>query len=399
MFILVPYEVDVPQDRWPVVNWLIILVTICVFVLQVPDLAKTYGEANLSILALSKLLPDFGTTGITGSLMLHGWGLQGLLGYMWLHGGIFHLLGNMLFLWLFGNAVCAKVGNLRYLLLYILLGAMAGVAHLLFSGGDALGASGAINGVVGMYLVLFYENEITCLFAFWFILPYVRTFSVSSIWLILLWLLWDVLGAAGGSREHVAYFAHLGGFASGFAITMLMCYKGWITMERYEESLLQAWRRWRHPEQADPLDAVRAGLGLPAANAEEAPPAERPAPEPIPLPEVKASGPRRAPTAGDAIRTACGCGKDVTVPREYAGRTIHCSACGRRIVIPQKSDFFGPPAKPEHARPALRPQKDAAVVRFTCACGRKIKAPARHAGKIGKCPQCGSQVRIPRAAP
>ena len=133
---------------------------------------------------------------------------------MWLHGGLLHLLGNLLFLWVFGNAVCAKIGNLRYLLLYVLLGVTAGIAHLLISRGAVIGASGAINGVVGMYLVLFYENEITCLFAFWLIVLYVRVFAVSSIWMILLWLLWDVVGALLPGGSNVAYFAHLGGFAA-----------------------------------------------------------------------------------------------------------------------------------------------------------------------------------------
>lgn len=390
MFILVPYEVDVPQERWPVVNWLIILATVCVFALQVPDLARIYGEENLAILGLSKLLPDFGTIGMTNTWMLTGWGLKGLLGHMWLHAGILHLLGNMLFLWLFGNAVCAKIGNFRYLLLYILLGATSGAAHVLFSGGNAVGASGAINGVVGMYLVLFYENEISCLLAFWFIVPYVRTFAVSSIWMILLWLAWDVLGAATGGDNHVAYFAHLGGFASGFGIAMLMCYKGWITMERYEESLLQAWRRWRNPEQPSPLDDIYMKPGLPGVKPEEGPPPKPPALESIPLPEVKPTAPRTAPRANEAIRTACACGKDVAVPRQYAGRTIRCASCGQHVVIPHKSDFFGPAAEP-----ARTPPRRDLSIRFACACGRKIKAPAQYAGKTGKCPQCGSRVRIP----
>ena len=114
---------------------------------------------------------------------------------MWLHGGLLHLFGNLLFLWIFGNAVCAKVGNLRYILLYVLLGVVAGMAHLLTSRGAALGASGAVSGIVGMYLVLFYENEVTCLFAFWLILPYVRVFAVSSVWMIVLWLCWNIVGA------------------------------------------------------------------------------------------------------------------------------------------------------------------------------------------------------------
>ena len=93
-----------------------------------------------------------------------------------------------------------------------------------------------------MYLVLFPENEITCFF--WFLLVYIRKFEVSSYWMILFWVIWDILGILIGSSR-VAYFAHLGGFAVGFALGFAMCKKGWVTMERYEKSLLQMWKEHR----------------------------------------------------------------------------------------------------------------------------------------------------------
>ncbi len=104
-------HVDVPQERWPVANWLILLATVCVFLMQMPDLAQVYGRTNPLIYGLSKALPNVGTAGITNSLMLTGWGLKELFGHMWLHGGFFHLFGNMLFLWLFGNAVCPRLAT------------------------------------------------------------------------------------------------------------------------------------------------------------------------------------------------------------------------------------------------------------------------------------------------
>jgi membrane associated rhomboid family serine protease len=121
----------------------------------------------------------------------------------------------MLFLWIFGNAVCAKIGNLRYLPIYTGLGIIAGMSQLLFSGEGGLGASGAINGIVGMYLVFFPTNEITCYFLMIFLLrPCVKEFSLSSYWMILFWLAFDIWGAMQGGGG-IAYFAHLGGFAGG----------------------------------------------------------------------------------------------------------------------------------------------------------------------------------------
>jgi hypothetical protein len=276
----------------------------------------------------------------------------------------------------------------------------AGVTHLLFSAGAAIGASGAVNGVVAMYLVLFYQNEITCLFAFWFIVPYVRTFAVSSVWIILLWLFWDIVGALRGESA-VAYFAHFGGFAAGFGVALLLCVKGWITMERYEKSLLQAWREWRAPAEETPLAMGYAGLGLPVTNDDEhpsqppSPPAE---PKPIPLPRLDPAPPRRGLAPNAAIRTVCACGQDIQASRQYAGRTVRCPACRQAVVIPPQSDFFGPaPRQPETSSP-LPPPSGSASIRFACTCGTTIKVPARYAGRFGKCPQCGLRLHIPPAS-
>ena len=249
---IIPLRVDVPQDRWPVVNWLIIVGAIAIFVGQCvlfyqfhESLTESEYHRTEGIKEIANVIKPF---------VLDGFSLKGLLGHMWLHGGIIHILGNMLFLWIFGNAVCAKVGNVLYAGIYLLLGIIAGVSHLVFQGGAAIGASGAINGIVGMYLVFFAQNEITCLFVFFFPLllrPYVKTFSVSSYWMILFWLAFDIWGATkGGGR--VAYFAHLGGFAGGFLLALVLLKTKMVQMEqRYEKSLLQIWADWRNPPPED----------------------------------------------------------------------------------------------------------------------------------------------------
>ena len=335
-----PWRVDVPQDRWPVMNWLVILMTIGVFVLQMSQLADFEPPKPGSGEEL--VLP-----GITGSLMLDGWDLKGLVGHMWLHADLFHLLGNMWFLWLFGNAVCAKIGNVRYALLYVLFGVAGGVAHLLLSGGRVLGASGAMNGVAGMYLVLFYENSITCYFLLWLGIPfYIRAFTVSSCWMILFWLFWDLVGAFSGGSG-VAHFAHLGGFGAGFGLAILMCKHGWVTMERYEKSLLQMWeeRKARKAKAGPARRNDRLGVSVAAAetaaawDSESTQVAERssPAPEPIPLLSLADGLPRQKEAPDEAIRLACACGKRLKVPGRYAGRSGRCPQCGCRLRIPQAS--------------------------------------------------------------
>lgn len=327
--------------------------------------------------------------------MLNGWGLKGLFGHMWLHGGPFHLLGNMWFLWLFGNAVCAKVGNLRYLLLYVLMGVTAGLAHLLFSDGPAVGASGAINGIVGMYLILFFENEIDMFFLFWFIFLYVRRFAVSSFWMILFWLSWDIFGAFVLSGDsNVGYFAHLGGFAAGFGIMLAMCRLGWITMESHERSLLDWWHdRAAKKDRRDPLEAAYAQLGLtaPAQDSEAVP--EKSAPVAKTVSDDVTHRNARASSPSEPIRATCSCGNSLSVSWQYAGMIVRCTHCGQRVKIPDVSTPDVSPSKEAPGRGASL--TDDGRIRFACACGRRLKVPARFAGRHGTCPQCGSRLRVP----
>lgn len=407
---LIPWRVDVPQDRWPVMNWLILLALVAVFALQVrdpvsqqdspvppPQPTASRGKPPGSAAENRPKAPSE-VPGLTQDWELRRDNPKGLFGYMWLHSNLFHLLGNMLFLWIFGNALCAKVGNLRYLGLYILFGVLAGIAQSLGDPRPSLGASGAINGVVGAYLVLFFENEITCLFVFWFIALYIRWFAVSSAWMILFGLSWDVIDALWGG-SHVGHFAHLGGFAAGFGITLLLCKKGWITMERYEKSLLQMWEERRRGPQRESLDTAYAQLGLRLSDEQRGPEAsvaEAPA-----LPEATSPSPIEpgpvpmGPGTEGFIRTACTCGGVIRVTRQYAGRTVRCPRCRQGVVIPNKTDLFGPApslAPLPHERP--KKPKDPCL-HFVCACGKRIKAPVQYAGRSVKCPRCGSRLKIP----
>lgn len=370
---IVPWCVDVPQDRWPAANWLIVAAAVGVFVLQMAELPQGPPRSGAAL-------------GVTGTMILDGWGLRGLLGHMWLHGGLLHLVGNMWFLWIFGNAVCSKVGNLRYLLLYVLLGVAAGVTHLVFDGDRAIGASGAINGVVGMYLVLFYENSITCYWAP--ILIYWRQFTVSSFWMIGFWLFWDLFGAAEGSSG-VAYFAHLGGFGAGFAVTMVMCQKGWITMERHEKSLWQWWQQRKAEPTESSLDTACAQLGLTAASAKPSP-QEPPSPSTESVPRPSLNDRLVQQPSDGLLRVACSCGRTLKLSPQYAGKTVRCPQCRQEVVV-------GRDVPPRAKASAAPPAAGDGHIRFACTCGKRIKVPNRYGGRSGKCPQCGARVNIPHA--
>jgi membrane associated rhomboid family serine protease len=148
--------------------------------------------------------------------VLRDWSASSLIGNMFLHGNFFHLLGNMLFLWIFGNAVCAAVGNVSYFFLYIFLGIIAAVFHLSADAHPAIGASGAINGVVGMALVLFPKNKLHC----WYWLLWISgRFTVCTYWMILYWFVFDIIGSAG-SPDGIAHWAHIGGLIGGILIAV-----------------------------------------------------------------------------------------------------------------------------------------------------------------------------------
>ena len=95
------------------------------------------------------------------------------------------------------------------------------------------------------------------------------------------------------------------------------------------------------------------------------------------------------------IRTACACGKAIRVTRQYAGRTVRCPRCRHPVVIPDKTEFFGPAPAPASPRSPQAEEAEDKHIRFICTCGKKIKAPAQYAGRRIKCPQCGAPLQIP----
>lgn len=147
-----------------------------------------------------------------------------LLTSMFMHGGWAHILGNMLYLWIFGDNLEDRLGHGRYLLFYLLVGLLASLAHVFTSVliGDnlqipSLGASGAIAGVLGGYLLLFPGRRVTVILVR--IVTQVRAIFAVGLWFLL--QLVGGLGVLGGGSDGVAYAAHIGGFIAGLALIKL----------------------------------------------------------------------------------------------------------------------------------------------------------------------------------
>lgn len=137
---------------------------------------------------------------------------------MFLHGGLLHLAGNMLYLWVFGNNVEDAVGHVRFIGFYLLCGWVASLIHILSVPDSSLpmiGASGAVAGVLGAYAVLFPKARILSLV---FILFFVRIVSVPAIVLLGVWFLLQL--ASIGRGGPVAWLAHVGGFVAGAALIL-----------------------------------------------------------------------------------------------------------------------------------------------------------------------------------
>ena len=146
-----------------------------------------------------------------------------LLTSMFLHGGWGHLGGNMLFLWIFGDNLEHRIGHLRFTGFYLLCGIAAGLAHIVFNSDSTVptvGASGAISGVLGGYLLMFPRNRV-------YVLTYGGVVAVPALFMLGLWILMQFVNGVGEIARTpetggVAYIAHIGGFVAGMALAPLL---------------------------------------------------------------------------------------------------------------------------------------------------------------------------------
>jgi membrane associated rhomboid family serine protease len=219
VIIVAPYQVNTLFQRNPWGNLAIIAVTVVV-----------------SILAWAGTLSD----GLIETMILHRDHPFGIVGHLLLHSGLLHLIGNMLFLFVFGNAVCGVMSSFLYFGMYVFLGMAAGGMHLFFDAAPAIGASGAISGVIGVYLAVYPSNHISCFFLFFI---RVGTFAIPGWILIGIWFALDLWGATHGASE-VAYWAHVGGTIAGLVTGIALLKFGLVDIYDYDNpTVLQLFSR------------------------------------------------------------------------------------------------------------------------------------------------------------
>jgi len=203
--LMLPLGDEEPTRTTPIVNWLLIAVCTITFLWQIS------GGYRFFIYTLY-------TYGLIPARLMMGEGYYTLLTNMFLHGGWMHLLGNMFFLYIFGDNVEDACGHVKYLIFYLICGVAASLLWLITSWGaqyPAVGASGAISGVMGAYFVLYPEARIRALVRFGFFWQIV---SLPAYLMLGLWFLYQFLLALIPINLGVAYWAHVGGFITGLAL-------------------------------------------------------------------------------------------------------------------------------------------------------------------------------------
>jgi membrane associated rhomboid family serine protease len=193
-------------------TWSLIAVNVAVFIWQ-----QTIGTEAVNALDFGAgVIPAslFGTAKLPPDLVLTRPEFT-LLTYMFLHGNIWHLLGNMMFLWVFGDNVEDAMGSLRFIFFYLICGVVAGLAHaLLNTGSEAplIGASGATAGVIAAYLMLYPRVRV-------WILAFARIPLRLAAWFVILsWIAVQIIFLFAGGDGSTALWAHIGGFAAGIVL-------------------------------------------------------------------------------------------------------------------------------------------------------------------------------------
>lgn len=219
MLLFIPYEIETLTQERPWANWLV--VAACTLV----SLAALWGGMSEETIE---------------ALVLNGWHFPGLVGHVLLHADLSHLIGNMIFLWVFGNAICTNTSNWLYLPTFVACTLIAAAVHLFADGTPAIGASGAINGIVGIVLAMYPFNRVN---VFWLFLIRAGSFTFPAWGIILFWFAFDVWGAVTGGGL-IAYWAHIGGLLGGVGIGLLCLHYGWFKLTQLDHrSLLDVLRK------------------------------------------------------------------------------------------------------------------------------------------------------------
>lgn len=218
---MIPIRDTIPSSKKPVVNYTIIILTIFVFYLQL-----SAGSGSMYLVDFYAFLPKQ-----LFNLIHHGIftfePIKRMFTSMFLHGSLFHLIGNMLYLYIFGDNVEDRLGHFAYILFYIFCGIVAAFFHYLFnpiSSVPTLGASGAVAGVMGAYFIFFPKSRILTLIPIFIFFQFIE---IPAVFFLLFWFIMQILYGSVSittGLQNVAWWAHVGGFLTGAIIGLIVVF-------------------------------------------------------------------------------------------------------------------------------------------------------------------------------
>jgi len=223
---VIPLHDDNPTEITPVVTFALIGLCVLAFLWQMALGSEGNQAAVFSL-------------GVIPAVLLHKVALppelalvppsMTIITSMFLHGGFMHLAGNMLYLWIFGNNVEDSMGHFRFIVFYVLCGVAAAFGQVIQNPGSEIpmiGASGAISGVLGAYLLLYPHARVLVAIPFGF---YLHTMRLPAGWVLVLWFVLQLgssmMQQGGGEGGGVAWFAHIGGFIAGMVLIPFFKYR------------------------------------------------------------------------------------------------------------------------------------------------------------------------------
>lgn len=208
---MIPYKDDNPIHIIPFSTVLIIALNMLVFIMQLlsgedsRSIVYSYGAIPHNIISFSSSQPIHPALTIFTS--------------MFMHGGLFHLAWNMLYFWIFGNNIEERLGHMRFILFYLFCGVMAALSHTLLSPNSnipMIGASGAVSGMLGGYVLLFPTARIHTIVLLGF---YITVVKIPALIVIGFWAIIQVVSGlisqGNAAQGGIAFFAHVGGFVAG----------------------------------------------------------------------------------------------------------------------------------------------------------------------------------------
>ena len=233
--IFLPIRTSIQPRRTPYANYALVAVNVAIFLLSYFPVESLGGEPEY----IRHWADQFVLDPRPGHLFL--WQF---VSYAFLHAGLMHIIGNMFFLYLFGNNVNDKLGHIGYLAFYLAGAVFSGIGHTLLTNSSVLGASGAVAAVTGAYLVLFPQTLITVIYWFFFI----GTMELPALYFIAFKLIiWDnIFEPSIAPPVAVAYGAHLAGYIFGIGAMVLLLATHILSGSNYDMwAMIKRWNRRR----------------------------------------------------------------------------------------------------------------------------------------------------------